>query len=91
MGKNPNPRRRSLSLSVLLFAAFTWCGLAGDVDAGGGAGLQTSDTFGVGERISTILGRLANGASGLGVIVRVGGGQAVLGECSSRGGSGWRG
>ena len=28
---------------------------------------------------------------GLGVIVRVGGGQAVLGECSSRGGSGWRG
>jgi hypothetical protein len=28
---------------------------------------------------------------GLGVIVRVGGGQAVLGECSSRGESGWRG
>ena len=63
MGKNPNPRRRSLPLSVLLFVAFTWCGLAGDVDASGGAGLQTSDTFGVGERISTILRRLANGAS----------------------------
>ena len=63
MGKSPNPRRRSLPLSVLLFVAFTWCGLAGDVDARGGAGLQTSDTFGVSERISTILRRLANGAS----------------------------
>ena len=61
--KNPQPHRRSLSLSVLLLAAFTWCGLAGDVDAGGGAGQQTPETLGRGERISTILRRLDAGAS----------------------------
>lgn len=55
-----NPPRRAQSLSVLLFTAFAWCGLAGD---GAEAGLQTSESFAVGERISTILRRLDNGAS----------------------------
>ncbi len=54
MGKNLNSCRRSLSLFVFLFTVFACCGLAGDAEAGGGGGLQTSDTFGVGERISTI-------------------------------------
>ena len=51
MAKNANPRCRPLS--VFLLAVFACCGLVGGAEAGGGAGLQTSDTFGVGERIPT--------------------------------------
>lgn len=63
MGKHPNPRRRSMSLALLLLTVSAYCGLPGDAEAGRGAGLQTSDTSEVGERISTILRRLDDGAS----------------------------
>ena len=64
MGKHSNPRRRSMSLAVLLLTVSACCGLPGHAAAevGRGAGLQTSDTFEVGERISTILRRLDTGA-----------------------------
>ena len=64
MGKHSNPRRRSMSLAVLLLTVSACCGLPGDAaaEAGRGAGLQTSDTFEVGDRISTILRRLDTGA-----------------------------
>ena len=87
--KNPNPRRRSLSLSVLLLTVFAWCALAGEAEAGRGAGLQASDTFGVGERISTILRRLANGAGvAQSVAERVEAQQSLLSLAGARGGLG---
>ena len=53
MAKSPNAGCRPLPLSVFLLVMFACFGLVGDAEAGGGAGLQSSDTFGVGERIST--------------------------------------
>ena len=53
MRDNRNPRRRSLSSVCFLLVLFACCVLAGNAEARGGAGLQSSDTFEVGERIST--------------------------------------
>ncbi len=53
MAKSPNAGCRPLPVSVFLLVMFACCGLVGAAEAGGGAGLQSSDTFGVGERIST--------------------------------------
>ena len=50
---NKNSRCR-LSLCIFVLTVFACCGLAGAAEAGAGAGLQTSDTFGVGERIPSI-------------------------------------
>ena len=51
--RNRNPRRRSLSVICFLLVLFACCALAGNAEGRGGAGLQSSDTFGVGERIPT--------------------------------------